>query len=490
MPVVQCDPGFYHLGDQCARKLIEPAKFQCPPGFAENNNRCVETERAQPQLVCPPGTSLRDGLCHARKAVSALNQCIKGTLDTSTGMCTLQVDAPSFEQCPPGATELGDVCVKDELTDPELSCPPGSEPSVIHGCFGGKGPHPPHKSCPPGFSLRDKGSCHRRLTLPRDLLCPPGFMLKGLRCMAMEYVAPQPVCPEGSIPLNKDCWQIESFLPENACPDNLMLDTRNNYCYGEVQSEKNPICERGTYDEAEKGCVLAEVAPSVLTCPPGSSMTNGLCQENVIRPPRIACPHDFTLKQGGKVPVCLGRALAEGELGCPPPYEDVGEICVFVETVPKMIGCAEGYLKGTSCIKPQSQTPLILCPDGYIYDQSSQVCRKLLWARPVPICPKGFIYDNLVQKCYRMKKKGEQPSRPQPTHENVLPLEVQPETTTTTKKVKAKIRPQIGKEQFIPMATFTGPDAVRQAGTFEALKLVNAAHGEPPHNVFTPPVSV
>eukprot|EP01053_Blabericola_migrator_P006501 Blabericola_migrator_1__6500@NODE_327_length_9735_cov_125_899772_g264_i0_p3_GENE_NODE_327_length_9735_cov_125_899772_g264_i0NODE_327_length_9735_cov_125_899772_g264_i0_p3_ORF_typecomplete_len410_score55_92Secapin/PF17521_2/3_5Secapin/PF17521_2/2_2e03Secapin/PF17521_2/7_2e02Secapin/PF17521_2/13cEGF/PF12662_7/2_8e03cEGF/PF12662_7/0_33cEGF/PF12662_7/69cEGF/PF12662_7/1_7e03cEGF/PF12662_7/8_3e03cEGF/PF12662_7/1_8e03EGF_MSP1_1/PF12946_7/1_8e03EGF_MSP1_1/PF12946_7/79EGF_MSP1_1/PF12946_7/6e02EGF_MSP1_1/ len=408
-------------------------------------------------------------------------------------MCVTEVEAVPLERCPPGSELLGDMCLKDELAEPEASCPMGAIISPVHGCQMGKDYIPPSKGCPPGFSLKDKHTCHRRVTLHQERICPTGFELDGMRCVATEYAPPRTRCPENAIAIDGQCWEIESFLPEALCPPHLVLDTQNNYCFGEAMAHKTPICQVGTYDEKEDACISAEIAPSIHTCPPGSRMINGVCQERIVSPPHVACPQDFMLHQLPNKPVCLGRALAEGDLGCLEPYVDNGDGCVFTETVPKMLGCVNGgELKGTSCIKPQSQRPVVICDDGYIYNDYTQLCTKKLWAKPVPICPKGFVYDNLVQKCYKLKKKGEQAPAKKPGEESQLPLEVTPESTTTTttkKAVKAKIKPQTGKEQFIPIQTFTGPDAVKQAGTLEALKLANSAQGQTPQNVLTPPVT-
>lgn len=433
------------------------------------------------------------------------SMCCRVVVDLAH-QCSSKVSVGPEVRCPLGTETLGELCFLHELTSPIEGCPRGSK-ATRGGCLAdqGKGLMPMSKDCPPGFSFRDKGACERRSTVPQEMVCAPGFTLSGSMCTATDFLPPQPVCPEGS-ESNVDgiCIARETYLPSILCPDEYSLDNLSNLCVGETSAAKLPACPIGAFDAAEDACVFAELLPAEVACPPAAETIIGdngslICEEKKSVAPLITCPPDFNLSDTPNQ-MCLGRALADGELTCISPYTDDGETCLFSEVLPKTMGCIDGgFLKGTSCIAPEKQQPLIVCPESYAYNQQSQLCRKLLWSKPVPICPEGMVYDNLVQKCYLFARPNNSgSSTPRPTNESVLPLQVQPgqsgsSTTTTTTKppVKAKVQqPSSGKEQFIPIQTFTGPEALKQASNMETLKLANQASGvNPPKPVYVPPTT-
>lgn len=361
------------------------------------------------------------------------------------------------------------------------------------------------KECPAGFSFRDKHMCEKRSTSNRESVCPSGWSLKGQICIAVEYSPPQPVCPDGSISdVLGHCIATQAYLPTKKCDKDHTYDESTDQCLRELLATSVPSCTTGTYDPIEDSCVMAEVLPAEARCPMSATTmldAHGvlLCEEHSATPPDVTCPQDFSLNDSSSPRMCFGRALADGELTCMAPYTDGGDHCTFVEVLPKIIGCVDGgYLKGTSCVSHQHEQPVVMCPESYAYNQETQLCRKLLWSRPTPICPDKMVYDNLVQKCYKFGTETEVTTTPYPLQsqqgpqENLLPLEVQPQPSlkTPSPKVKAKVQsPTLGKEQFIPMQTFTGPDAVQQAENLETIKLINAQSGRsPPQPVNVPPI--
>lgn len=359
------------------------------------------------------------------------------------------------------------------------------------------------KQCPHGYTFRDKATCARRTTLSREIICPEGFALQGQSCVAINYIPPRPICPEGSTETELgQCLVQESFKASKLCPESYLYDNELDVCLEELSAEGIPSCSVGFYDEIQDSCVVAELLPPIIGCPPNakrilSGNDHSLCEQIEKKRPKISCPPEFSLSEQGES-MCLGRALADGELKCQDPYQDSGEKCTYLEILPKIMGCIDGgYLKGTSCISPSSQPPIVMCPEGYTYSQDSQLCKKRLVSKPTPICPKAYVYDNLVRKCYKFGTEQSHENRQEhPTQmpeQKLLPLEVQPANTATTTpkpKVKAKIsQPGAGKQQFIPIQTFTGAQALQQASQMEALKLQNQAAGaSPPQQVLTPPV--
>lgn len=402
---------------------------------------------------------------------------------SATQQCSTQITATPHTKCPAGSEIVGELCIKQEMTAPIASCPPGSRAAGPGMCMGGKGPVPKSKDCPPGFGFHDKGNCERRTTLKLETVCPPGFGLEGTICTATDFANPTPVCPQGTTTVGDQCVGKETYVPTKQCPPTLTLDDVSMMCVGEASAPQSYACPLGTFDPLERACVLAEVTPTEVGCPPNAKPTSNdtgalICEERVTAAPRILCPPDFSVAEGNTS--CLGRAVSEGELTCMAPYTDNGVECTYTEILPKTIGCKDGgFLKGTSCISSDSQPPVVMCPEAYIYSADSQLCRKLLWSKPTAICPPRYIFDNLVQKCYRFGSEEDfnqtQPASPE---EDLLPLEAQAPTAPEQPRnpVKAKISPpSAGKEQFIPIQTFRGQDAVQQAENMETMKLINGA---------------
>lgn len=319
-----------------------------------------------------------------------------------------------------------------------------------------------------------------------EALCPDGMHYDGSVCVATEYTPLKAECPAGSVMTGNICLAQESTPPVSTCPQSYSYDKSEDTCVAEIIQNPVPVCEEGTYDPVENACVVAEVLPGTMTCPHGSTaVRDGKICESIETMRAISeCPAEFTFDDKGFN--CRGRAQTEGHLACAAPYVDTGAQCTFTESVPKKIGCLDGsFLKGTSCVSSETQAPVILCPEGYTHVADAQVCRKLLWSRPTPVCPAGYTFDNLVHKCYTFDAITLLAPNPMPEESN-LPLESS--APTSRPQVKATVqKPGTGKEQFIPIQTFTGSDAMRQATNLETIKLINSAReGTPTQPVFVP----
>lgn len=525
-----CENGYELIdGDKCARRRSMPFREACPTRYTLRDGRCVLNEKITPGLECPPNSVLIDGRCKAEQTVAPFYQCADRRINSAEEQCPKEVTVEAIDVCPPGTTSVGDGCLLEEKIAPRHDCPEGQH-MTPHGCSSGGHVSPTSKSCPSGFTMFDKATCLRKTVIPKERNCPPGFSLKGSVCAAIDYVAPTLTCPEGTTPNGKACLAREEFLPVPACPENTHFDALSKTCFGEKSVEPLHHCDIGTYEESENACILAEVLTPVLACPPGAKPSTSphlgaICEENIIRTPQIACPTDFSLVEA-EGPTCRGRAMADGVLSCMFPYEDAGDQCAYLESIPKIMGCTDGFLRGTACISQQTQAPLVLCADGYEYKKENELCSKTMWSKPIPICEDGFAYDNLVQRCFRLTEHGpgssssggtdevrrttpgagsggpgtagsnEPDSEAYKPQEAQLPLNVAPVSgvtpgTTTAKPVKVKVEQgSSGKEQFVPMTTFTGADALKQAETFETLKLANQVSGVPSQAVYTPPLTV
>lgn len=486
-PVALCAPGFTRNGSKCARRRLVVAEPSCPTGFVDIDGVCLRTTEKAPVLLCSGGAQLMDDVCIKLTKVPEQYLCRDGVTASMSDQCHTSVAVAPTVACRKGAELIENLCIVHETAGVVESCPAGAVLKGEH-CVNGKGPVVKSKDCPPGFGFKDKGSCVRKTTLPTELVCPPGLGLTagpgptGSVCTATDYSPPEPICPEGTLRDDTGvCLARETFMAEKTCELGYALDAARNLCISEATAEKLYSCLLGTFDPREGGCVLAEVVPADVGCPPNAppiSGSNGelACEERVTTQPRALCPPDFSMKDDGTS--CLGRALTDGQLTCVAPYTDNGVECTFHEVLPKIMGCVDGgFLKGTSCIAADYQAPIVMCPESYTYSADSQLCRKLLWSKSTPICPDQFIFDNLVQKCFKFGGSAPQAEKKKPDEESLLPLEsMAPSAPSAPGPVKAKVHPQgAGKEQFVPIQTFRGPDAMQQAQTMEAAKMMGGA---------------
>lgn len=456
-----------------------------------------------PALTCPSGVLSLDGICLGLNKVAPNYICEDRTTPDHNGFCTEEVVIEPKIECPPRMQSIGDLCEREDTSDPIYDCPTGTQLTSL-GCSSGKTLVPPSKSCPPGYHFHGKGACQMRIVESRVPVCPRDFALIDGMCRATDHSKPEAVCPAGTILQDGICVEKLSFEAVKKCPNGLVWNEGEMMCIGESVVAAIGQCHVGNLENDV--CVSAEVVAADVSCPAGStrrldSSVGVMCEETRVIPAEISCPRDFELSRGGKEMTCLGRALVEGKMTCIEPFRKVeGDQCEFLKIVPKILGCIDGgILKGTSCLGDRSQPPVVMCPDGYRYKLEGQICYQLLWSPPLPKCPKGYLFDELVEKCYASTEES-------PTANTVAPEEVNlplgadrpsppstPVTETTTKgPVKVKMSPpHSGKEQFIPIQTFTGPEALEQASRMEALKLSNQAlGGPPPQAVAVPKVDI
>ncbi|EZG72993.1 putative oocyst wall protein [Gregarina niphandrodes] len=505
----KCASGFDIVDEKCLRQKHESSLLKCPLGYDLDGEECVKLLRQPARKRCLEGKVTADNTCLGSSIFPVPLVCPNNSVPDGA-KCRRTMTQSAAPLCPAGTEEADEVCIKEEIQPISLVCPlSGSKPDKDGRC---KTKEPPMKQCPGGWTFRGKESCVKRSVLHRELVCPQGMSLVGNHCAATEYFDPLRVCPEGTKRLNNDECVMETRLPMSlVCEPPYILLEDSEECLFSNKLLAEHQCAQGFYDENQKVCIVAEVMPVEKSCPPGTrKVRTGLdhyCEEIVYEEAHPSCPTDFVISEG----VCRGKATVPGKVVCEAPFIQRDGVCIVVEKQLLEPYCDNALLKGSSCVTDREQPPAVLCPEAYTYEPGSRVCKKFLWSQPVIECS-GWMWDGKVKECYTFEappqvgdsnptSDDEHPTGGSPsgspsgappgapagsnnTHpsttdkpdESLLPMEVNVSTTTTTTTttatVKAKVQlPPNGKENFVPIQTFTGPNAVAQAHQYEALKL-------------------
>lgn len=232
-----CQSGQVWNGDRC----------ECYPGFVLKGNECVA---ATSIVSCPPGTRQLGENC-IKENIS----CPSGFEVDSTGFCSR-----TSNECPDGTVLINEECL---ITND--SCPDGA--------FGNKCDiFPMNKTlafnCPPGTFLNGskcdklpKMESHKQHPIAEQPpTCPLGFYKIGSHCFPIPQEgatsARTITCPQGAYRIGLKCFQrkLSSLSRKPTCPDGFAYN--NNLCYrcpknynlcGVKCLQKSVACNKGVY---------------------------------------------------------------------------------------------------------------------------------------------------------------------------------------------------------------------------------------------------
>ena len=283
----------------------------CEVGYINRNGSCVKG-----YYYCEPGYSL-----------NADNKCQK-TIES--------IDAKVTYTCKSGYTLNGDVCVNNDIQQPEFVY-----------------------KCADGFTLRGK-KCEKVESADAVITytCPSGYVSAGDQCVTVANIAATSkyVCSDSSYTLSgtncvKNVTKTVAATKNYTCDSNGTLNgTVCDYTVDPSYSWPyySPKCSRGTYNYIDRKCHYSESAKQTYYCSQGNSDGNGNCRYTTV-----------------------DVKSAELKYTCPSGYAAVGDQCAKTTGVagrPKYT-CADGTeLKGKKCYTTVTTDAVGMysCPDGYV----------------------------------------------------------------------------------------------------------------------------
>eukprot|EP00919_Chromeraceae_sp_WS-2016_P051397 GHVR01121846.1.p1 GENE.GHVR01121846.1~~GHVR01121846.1.p1 ORF type:complete len:534 (+),score=135.15 GHVR01121846.1:313-1914(+) len=493
--VPQCPVGFSFSrkgpsssDDVCLLELTEPPQYVCPPGYRRTNvmNSCVKQEEQPVTTSCPidyiKSNDTTDGtiICTKQHFIDPLSVCPSGYNLNDNSICTKEHLVPPTLWCPEGFEPYDDnTCTKQLYAAPHSVCPDTYE-LVGEECVR-VGTAPKKTFCPPDFVLKedncvyetnvkgitecpsgtyfdkDTNICKQTEVLSESLVCkderfklnevtgmcvftrevppvcPPGFTfsLISLNCEFRQEEQPVAVCPDGGSP---PCApRVTEVLGEFQCPHGSQIN--GNRCVSVKTETPKDVCPEGySSHPTETGvCVVKEVTHPHLQCPdeyPQDIHTNR-CTSHVSAPARAVCPPGYT-PSGHNCVVVKEESV---DYRCQDGYTQNDDgACVTVKTAQLLLTCCEGFMliNGKCIIKHTRPVDIVCSTTGFLYDETSKVCRNDRLERPDYTCPVGFERDS-EGVCMKLERRDAIRNIIQPKHVKKEPVCICNDTHTHTR---------------------------------------------------------
>jgi len=301
---------------QKGRQSSDPV-YTCPAGFNLSGKVCERQTTAQPQIVC------HEGVLAGLECLTELpksTRCPIGTVQTGKGCTSTQEQLP-LKVCPSGYTETLAGCEVQVPLPLIETCEVGSREGP--DCVTAEtAPYNVIQRCPPGFEEAAKGGCWKKTTYD----CTPAFSGKGLRGLIGELGMAPPAAAKAHV-IKQTCERKEAapYVTEKSCPSGFT----DNGIDGCVKKSFHPLITKCANGGAASQCFTTRAVPFELECEVGILRGNTcVIQKNAApesycatgfdngaacvmsHPSTPVCPPGLTLSGG----LCLGLETAQPEV--------------------------------------------------------------------------------------------------------------------------------------------------------------------------------
>lgn len=373
---------FYEV---CTNEIDEPTPDTCPSEEHELNEDTGFCE-VPPIMACPDGYELHDGpdiwstdddFCRLEAPVTYNCDKAHETYNPENGVC----EGLLYEiaTCEEPMDLANDIC-SATITD-EVKCPSGQSFDPIKEVCSQILEN--NATCPTGAVL-ENDRCNGLLVETAE--CPSGQSLKDGVCTVT--LSSDGYCDVGDSLTGDKC--LSTDMAEPTCPENY--DYENGGC--EQTEYASVMCFDGwTYNNGSKQCEIRKEADYVEVG--GSPDCSGMVSGRVVQC-KLGKENRCTYVSGMNGYSCITTSTSGGEKVCPDGYGYVPskDICEQVKTDTPM--CPTGFeYKDDTCVKETFENPI--CPDGYEHNSSKETCIKNEYYPP--LCQDGYGYNFETDKC-------------------------------------------------------------------------------------------
>ncbi|TRY52169.1 Oocyst wall protein 3 [Cryptosporidium tyzzeri] len=382
--------------------LVSPVP-NCPHNgiFSEQENGCIVTE----QLLksCPEGFKSSPGATQCNKNVHTdkVLTCPENTrYDKRTQAC--YIENREIPKCEAGYIEDGNGdCYK--LKEAEMNCGVNEE-ERDDGCYIKKFVKKEYSCREIPLSIRaiheqDESSYTSNAAFLDGEKEYNDDGSKSPVCRVKVFH--KPICPEGSLDNGKGSCNQKS-RPEIFCPEGYLL-----------KDVKRDSSIQGAYPtlESRHYCQKEEFMQPISECPAGMIMEKDHSGEDICylikeEIPK-QCPIGFVFVES--VRKCIKKESAIPR--CNDGYIHRNGLCYLQERqvieINPLSYCMDpdAVIVGQYCVKNQSMSPNVDCPEGYIFDQVDNQCKREIEIDPIVTCPPRFVLNLQTQVCERKIEK-------------------------------------------------------------------------------------
>lgn len=277
-PDILCETGVLN-GKKCEVVDSAPPSLVCKKGFTMEGDRCVRLIEQPPQFICEKGWKLSDHVgtpkCERVITVDSELRCPEGSVIQGK-KCVSVETGPLVPNCKKGFEEKDGHCVRRHAKRPEVVCPDNFE--LSHDKCVLVTISSPEQGCPPGTN-RKGHHCESVSTTAPKPTCKKG-RLDGFQCVESSTRAPRAFCPK-NYTLEKDqCLAFDYIKPERVCPKGV---PHGDKCEIPVRVDALQSCPKGFVVGISGRCQRAHATDARHTCPAGTKLVDGICQEKKLR---------------------------------------------------------------------------------------------------------------------------------------------------------------------------------------------------------------